>query len=474
MPSADIAIIGLGVMGANLARNFHSRGLTVAVYNRTSSATDAFMAQHGDERFVPCADYDELVAALKPPRKLVIMVTAGKPVDYVIDDLDERLADGDIIVDGGNAHFPDTERRIDRSESRPWRFMGMGVSGGERGALEGPSMMPGGDPLAWEAMQPILESAAAVSDSGPCVAYCGKRSAGHFVKMVHNGIEYGDMQLIAEVYTLLHDGLHMDPDEIGAIFARWNEGRLKSFLIEITAGICTVEDPQKPGEFLLDAILDVAGQKGTGRWTAIAATEAGVPLSTIAAAVDARALSAMKPVRREAAKAFADLPRELLFGIDVADLENALYAAKIMSYTQGFVLLRTASDDRGYDTDMAQMARIWKAGCIIRAAFLDDVYEAFHKRPDLPLLFLDPSFAERLTPAIRSWRTVVGAAVAAGIPVPALSASLAWFDTVIRERGSAFVIQAQRDWFGAHTYRRVDDPETAVHTEWEAMVRSRE
>jgi len=467
MSKADIAVIGTGVMGASLARNFHSRGLTVTVFDKDLDRTAAFMAEYGDERFVRATTPAELVASLKRPRKIIALVPAGKIVDYVLDDLDELLEQDDVVVDGGNSHFPDTERRIARAADRPWRFMGMGVSGGQEGALKGPAMMPGGDVEAWESLKPLLESIAAVSDSGPCVAYCGRNSAGHFVKMVHNGIEYGDMQLIAEVYTLMRWGMGMDSDAIGEVFAKWNQGPLESFLVEITAGICGVKDPKGDG-WLVDQIMDVAGQKGTGRWTSIGAIELGVPLSTITAAVDARGLSAMKVVREEAERLYPDAARGPLLGIDTDDLEAALYASKVMSYTQGFAMLAAASKERDYGTDLAQMARIWKAGCIIRASFLDDVYDAFRERPDLPLLCLDPGFAKKLRPRMASWRAVVGAAVTAGIPVPALSASLAWFDTISRGRGSAFIIQAQRDWFGAHTYRRVDDPDTPVHTEWSA------
>ena len=462
---ADIGIIGLGVMGANLARNFHSRGLTVAVYNRERDMLDDFMAEFGDERFIACLDYARLAAALKPPRRVLMMVTAGRAVDSVLDALVPHLGPGDIAVDGGNSNFSDTDRRNKRAASEGWRFMGMGVSGGEEGALKGPAMMPGGDVEAWEALKPLLESAAAVSDSGPCVDWCGRGSAGHFVKMVHNGIEYGDMQLIAEVHSLMRLGLGLSPVETREVFTRWNEGPLESFLIAITAGIVAAKDPQGEGP-LIEQILDVAGQKGTGRWTAIGAIELGVPLPTITAAVDGRALSAMKSARLEAAGAFPDAATEALTGVSVDDLESALYAAKIMSYTQGFALLAEASEVRDYGTDLAAVSRIWKAGCIIRARFLDRVYSAFRARPDLPLLMLDESFAEELRARLPAWRRVVAQAALAGISTPALAASLSYFDTLITGRGTASMIQAQRDWFGAHTYRRFDDPETPVHTEW--------
>ena len=465
---ADVAVVGLGVMGAALARNFHSRGHTVAVYNRHLGVTGEFLAAHGDERLVGTTDYAELVARLARPRKIIRMVTAGPAVDAVLDDLTPHLEAGDIVIDGGNAHYEDTERRLARAAQAPWRFVGMGVSGGEEGALRGPAMMPGGDETAWPELRPLLESAAAVSDSGPCVDWCGAGSAGHFVKMVHNGIEYGDMQLIAEVYALLRHHMGCTPAQVRDVFTRWNQGPLSSYLIEITAGIVAAQDPEGEGP-LVDQILDQAGQKGTGRWTSIAATAAGVPLSTITAAVDARALSAMRDLRLQAAAAFPDTARAPLEGITIDDLESALYAAKILSYTQGFALLQQASEARGYGVDPARVARIWKAGCIIRAVFLDDVYAAFRATPAPPLLLLAPAFVAALTPRLAAWRRVVAAATHAGAAIPALSASLGWFDTITRAQGSADLIQAQRDWFGAHTYRRRADPETAVHTDWAGL-----
>ncbi len=473
MSTADLAVVGLGVMGANLARNFHSRGLTVAVYNRNPEVASAFHAAHGDERFVACSAYAALAAALVRPRKIILMVTAGAPVDAVIEELLPHLEVGDMIIDGGNSHWPDTERRHERLEPTGVRFVGMGVSGGEEGALRGPSMMPGGERAAWEELRPLLEQAAATSDSGPCVTWCGHRSAGHAVKMVHNGIEYGDMQLIAEVWGLLRLGLDRRPAELRKVFQAWNAGRLESFLVDITAKIVGAADPgdHEGDKALVDAILDVAGQKGTGRWTVMDAVEAGVPISTIAAAVDARSLSARREDRQRAAKVFRERPKPLVgaLGISVDDLEAALYAAKLMSYTQGFDLLRAASRERGYETDLAEVARIWKAGCIIRASFLDRVHAAYRADPELPLLCLDPSFAEELRAALPAWRRVVAAAIAGGHPVPALSASLGWFDTMRQRRGTAALIQAQRDFFGAHTYRRVDAPEEIVHTDWEAL-----
>ena len=468
----DIAVVGLGVMGASLARNFHSRGLTVAAYNRSADLADPFFGRFGDARFLRVDALENLPAAFgEQPARIVLMVTAGKAVDAVLDGLVPHLRPGDVVIDGGNSHFADTERRMERGRSEGFRFVGMGVSGGERGALEGPSMMPGGDAEAWPLIEPLLKPAAAVSDTGPCVTWCGNGSAGHFVKMVHNGIEYGDMQLIAETWTLMSEGLQWAPPRIGATFAAWNAGELESFLVEITAGIVTTRDPQGDGP-LVDAILDVAGQKGTGRWTAIAATELGVPVPTISAAVDARAMSALKARRVSAAeRGLGDLATQPLTDLTADDLAAALYVSKLMSYTQGFHLLAEASAARKYGTDLAAVARIWKAGCIIRARFLDRVYEAFHTHADLPLLFLAPSFAAELKPRIGALRKVVAAAAAAGLPIPALSASLAYYDTMTRAIGSARLIQAQRDWFGAHTYRRQDDPDTAVLSDWDALPR---
>ncbi len=473
MNQADIAVIGLGVMGASLARNFHSRGLSVAGLDYQPAAVAEFVAQWGGPGMAGYTDYAALAAALKSPRRILIMVTAGRAVDSVLEALRPHLAPEDVVVDGGNSHFADTDRRI-AAVGGAFRFMGMGVSGGQEGALRGPAMMPGGDEAAYAVMRPILEAAAATSDSGPCVTWCGTGSAGHFVKMVHNGIEYGDMQLIAEVTTLLRDGLSVSPPALRRIFRRWNGGPLSSFLIEITAEIVAAADPAGEGP-LLDQILDVAGQKGTGRWTAIGAIELGVPLPTITAAVDARALSAIKSIRQTAAATFAGAAEAApLSGVTVTDLEEALYAAKLMSYTQGFAMLRAGSQARGYGTDLSAVARIWKAGCIIRAAFLDDVYAAFQRDPQLPLLMLDAQFAVALRPRLAAWRRVVARSVEAGIAIPALSASLAYFDTLIRARGSASIIQAQRDWFGAHTYRRIDAPDTPVHTDWRSAAQLEE
>jgi 6-phosphogluconate dehydrogenase len=462
---ATVGVLGLGTMGANLARNFASRGHRVAIMNRTHSVAVNLAAEHPEAGFVVCADPKALVEALARPRRVVLMVPAGPPVDAMLDALDPLLEEDDIIIDGGNSHYLDTERRAERAADAVWRFVGMGVSGGSEGALKGPSIMPGGDADAWTLLKPLLESIAAQSDSGPCVTDCGRGSAGHFVKMVHNGIEYGDMQLIAETTVLLRRGLGLADAETAQVFADWNEGELESYLIDITADILQTRDPKDPDALLLDAVLDRAGQKGTGRWTVESAVQAGVALPTVAAALDARVMSSGLERRRAAAELLALDAAKPISGVSVDDLRDALYAAKIASYTQGFDLLATASEEKGYGTDLAEIARIWKAGCIIRARFLDRVREAYAaEMPDL--LALAPGFREDLKRRVPAWRRVVAGAVAAGIPVPGLSASLAWLDTLVTVRGSANLIQAQRDYFGSHTYERVDAPGEFVHTEW--------
>jgi 6-phosphogluconate dehydrogenase len=470
--ACDIAVVGLGVMGANLARNFASRGHRVAVFNRTHEVAQRLSSDHPEARFTVCDTLERLVECLDRPRRIVLMVPAGPAVDEMIDALDSMLERDDLLIDAGNSLFEDTDRRNARAVAASWRFVGMGVSGGSEGALRGPSIMPGGDPEAWERLRPLLESIAAVSDSGPCVTYCGNGSAGHFVKMVHNGIEYGDMQLIAETAVLLRRGLGLAPDAVAGVFTDWNAGELESYLTQITIDIFATSDPDVPERPLLDAILDRAGQKGTGRWTVKAALDLGVAIPTIAAAVDARVMSADRERRVEAEAAFGapgpassdGQPSLREIGID--DLRDALYASKIASYTQGFDLLARASNERGYDTDLAEVARIWKAGCIIRARFLDRVREAFAGAGADRLLALAPDFQKDLEKRLPAWRRVVAEAVRVGIPVPGLAASLAWFDTLTTAQGSANLIQAQRDYFGSHTYERVDAPGSFVHTDW--------
>ena len=468
MPDArcDVAVLGLGVMGANLARNFASRGHRVAIYNRTTEKAQRLQADHPEAGFTFCETLESLVAALDPPRRIVLMVPAGPSVDAMLDALDPLLERDDVVIDAGNSLFRDTDRRSERARDAAWRFVGMGVSGGSEGALRGPSIMPGGDLEAWERLRPLLESIAAVSDSGPCVTYCGRGSAGHFVKMVHNGIEYGDMQLIAESAVLLRRGLGLAPDAVAEVFGAWNEAELESYLIEITADVFRTPDPERPGERLLDAVLDRAGQKGTGRWTAQDALELGVAIPTIAAAVDARVLSADRDRRVDAEALFDAGDAASLAGVTADDVRDALYASKIASYTQGFDLLARASAERDYGTDLSEVARIWKAGCIIRARFLDGVREAFAGRDAPALLAFAPAFRDALQERQGAWRRVVAEAVRVGIPVPGLAASLAWFDTLRTARGSANLIQAQRDYFGSHTYERVDAPGRFVHSEW--------
>ena len=461
----DIAVIGLGVMGSNLARNFASRGHCVAVFNRSPGATRELAARHPEAGFVVCESIEALVGAVRRPRRLVLMVPAGQPVDDSLDSLDGLLEADDVVIDAGNSLYTDTDRRSARAESAVWRFVGMGVSGGSEGALLGPSIMPGGDFEAWSNLRPILESISAQADSGPCVAYCGRGSAGHFVKMVHNGIEYGDMQLIAESAVLLRTGLNLEATPVADIFSEWNRQELESYLIEITADIFRTVDPDVPGGLLLDSILDRAGQKGTGRWTAEAALDLGVAIPTIAAAVDARSLSSNRDRRVAAELAYGRSGDRSLEGVDKDDIQAALYAAKIASYSQGFDLLARASEERDYGTKLEDVARIWKAGCIIRAGFLDRVSEAFAGE-GVDLLALAPSFRTELLERIPSWRRVVAAAFHAGIPVPGLAASLAWFDTLTTSRGSTNLIQAQRDYFGSHTYERVGAEGVFHHTDW--------
>ncbi|MBK8589516.1 MAG: NADP-dependent phosphogluconate dehydrogenase [Sandaracinaceae bacterium] len=464
-PLNDVAVVGLGVMGRNLARNFARNGLRVGGFDVNPAAGAQLAELEPEHTFHISPTLEAMVAGLERPRRIVLLVNAGRPVDSVLDGLAPFLEEDDIVVDGGNSLYTDTDRRSARAAQTPWRFVGMGISGGSEGALLGPSMMPGGDHEAWLRLEPVLTAISAKSASGPCVAYCGRGSAGHFVKMTHNGIEYGDMQLIAEAATLLRQGLGQTAREVGATFAAWNEGELDSYLIDITADIFHTEDPERPGEMLVDAIVDQAGQKGTGRWTVIAAIELGVPVPTIAAALDARSLSSTLGLRVTAGSTLR-APGDTFAGVDVETLRQALFAAKVASYTQGFAMLRAASEERDYGIDLAEVARIWTAGCIIRAGFLGVIRDVYKQDPELPLLALAPALAPRLQAATPALRRVVAAAALAGLPVPALSASLSWLDTLTTVQGSANVIQAQRDYFGSHTYRRRDAPELPVHTEW--------
>jgi 6-phosphogluconate dehydrogenase len=465
----DVAVIGLGVMGGNLARNFASRGLKVGGYSLHFDHSKKLAESHPEANLDVVATLKELVERLERPRRIVVLVNAGKPVDDVIGQLDPLLETGDIVIDAGNSLYTDSDRRAAGAKGRPWRFVGMGVSGGAEGALNGPSLMPGGDVDAWQRLKPVLEPIAARSSSGLCVTHCGLGSAGHFVKMVHNGIEYGDMQLIAETALLLREGLGLDGGAVAETFSSWNRGDLSSFLIEITADIFRVKDSKSSGALLIDSILDKAGQKGTGKWTVVAAAELGIAIPTITAAVDARILSSQKDTRVRAEAAHRPA-RERLLGVSLDDLAHALYASKVASYTQGFQLLRAASTTFGYGTKMSEIARIWTAGCIIRAAFLERIQTAFAAASEPELLALAPEFVSDLAKRLPAWRRVVSAAAKAGLAIPGLATSLAWYDSLTTARGSANLIQAQRDFFGSHTYERIDAPGLAVHTEWKTSV----
>jgi 6-phosphogluconate dehydrogenase len=467
MKTQDIGLIGLAVMGQNLVLNMERNGFGVAVYNRTALTTKAFIEGPAAGRNITAAyTIEELFASLKKPRVVMIMVKAGSPVDDMIAQLKPHLEPGDLVMDGGNSHFPDTERRSKEMEALGFSYLGVGVSGGEEGALWGPSIMPGGPREAYARVEPLLKAIAAKVNGEPCVTWIGPRGAGHFVKMVHNAIEYGDMQLIAEAYDLLHRGLDLSADELHGVFARWNEGRLSSYLIEITAKIFTCSDDLTKSP-LVEMIMDQAGQKGTGRWTIQAAPELGVPIPTIDAAVSARCISSFKQERLDAARVFPIAPGR--YGGDrdtfIEAVGDALYVAKICSYAQGMALLRRASEEYDYRLDYGEIARIWRGGCIIRARFLDDVRAAFRENPDLANLLLAPFFRDEVLSRHTALRQAVKASAELGIPTPGMSASLAYFDSYRSGRLPANLIQAQRDYFGAHTYRRVDR-EGVFHTKW--------
>ncbi|MDJ0648537.1 MAG: decarboxylating NADP(+)-dependent phosphogluconate dehydrogenase [Xenococcaceae cyanobacterium MO_188.B19] len=470
MTKRTFGVIGLAVMGENLALNVESRGFPIAVYNRTAAKTEAFMAKRATGKDVVAAySLEEFVQALERPRKILVMVKAGKPVDGVIEQLKPLLDEGDMIIDGGNSLYDDTERRTNDLEATGLGFVGMGVSGGEEGALNGPSLMPGGTEAAYKELEPILTKIAAQVDDGPCVTYVGPRGAGHYVKMVHNGIEYGDMQLIAEAYDLLSNGLGLTSQELHQVFAQWNTtDELNSFLIEITADIFTKTD-QETDVPLVDLILDAAGQKGTGRWTVVSSLELGVPIPTMYAAVNARVMSAYKDERVAAAKDITG-PIGKYEGDKQAfinKVRDALYCSKMCSYAQGMALLSKASMEFNYNLDLAETARIWKGGCIIRAGFLDKIKKAFNDNPRLANLLLAAEFKQSILDRQASWREVLATSNSLGIPVPAFSASLDYFDSYRRDRLPQNLTQAQRDYFGAHTYERVDKPRGEFfHTEW--------
>ncbi|MGE4297369.1 MAG: NADP-dependent phosphogluconate dehydrogenase [Desulfovibrionaceae bacterium] len=467
MKKNDIGLVGLAVMGSNLALNMARNGFSVAVYNRTNAVTRAFAEGPGkDSGCVPYETLEAFVDSLALPRRIVLMVRAGVAVDTVIAQLTPLLDPDDLIMDCGNSHYPDSERRGRELTDKGFRFMGVGVSGGEEGALWGPSIMPGGPRDAYPLVEPVFTAIAARAGGEPCVAHMGAGGAGHFVKMVHNGIEYGDMQLIAEAYALLGQGAGLDAASLHTVFADWNKGVLSSYLVEITADIFTMMDPES-GAPLVDRILDKAGQKGTGRWTVRAGLDLGVPVPTITAAVEARALSAAKQERVRAAGIIpgptSAPPADPTPCIDAVG--DALYAAKICSYAQGFALMRAADAAHGFGLRYGEIARIWRGGCIIRARFLDDVRTAFEDDPTLPNLLLAPFFRDALAVRQQALRTVVATATQWGIPVPAMAASLAYFDGYRSARLPANLLQAQRDYFGAHTYERTDR-EGVFHTQW--------
>ena len=465
---ADIGLIGLAVMGENLVMNMESKGFTVAVYNRTTSKVTNFVEGRAKgKNIIGCYSIEELKEKLSKPRKVMMMVKAGDAVDSMIEQLLAVLEPGDIIIDGGNSHFPDTARRTAYVESKGLLYIGTGVSGGEEGALKGPSLMPGGSPKAWESVKPIFQSICAHVNGDPCCDWVGENGAGHFVKMVHNGIEYGDMQLICEAYQLMRDYLGMTPDEMHEVFKTWNEGVLDSYLIEITTDILAKKD--EDGQPLVDKILDTAGQKGTGKWTAIAALDEGMPLTLIGEAVFARCLSAIKEARVEASKVLTG-PDKKFEGDKAAfieDIRKALYAAKIISYAQGYALMRAAAKTYGWNLNYGGIALMWRGGCIIRSVFLGKIKEAFDKNPDLANLLLDSYFQGKLAESQQSWRNVIACAVMNGVPAPCLAAALEYYDGYRSERLPANLLQAQRDYFGAHTYERTDKPRGEFfHTNW--------
>ncbi|MCC6490009.1 MAG: decarboxylating NADP(+)-dependent phosphogluconate dehydrogenase [Candidatus Hydrogenedentes bacterium] len=469
MAQMDIGLIGLAVMGENLVLNMESKGFSVAVYNRTVTKVDDFINGRGKgKNFKGCHSIQEFCASLKRPRKVMMLVKAGQAVDDFIEQLLPHLEPGDIVIDGGNSHFPDTIRRAKYVESKGLLYIGTGVSGGEEGALLGPSIMPGGSPAAWPHVKPIFQSISAkTSDGSPCCDWVGEGGAGHFVKMVHNGIEYGDMQMICETYQLMKQGLGMTNTEMHEVFAEWNRGELDSYLIEITRDILGYKD--EDGNEVVDLILDRAGQKGTGKWTVVAALDTGQPLTLIGEAVFARCLSAVKDERVEAAKHIKG--QVMPFSGDqkafVDDLRHALYASKIVSYAQGYQLMRAAAAEYGWNLNYGGIALMWRGGCIIRSAFLGKIKEAFDKNPKLVNLLLDPFFLDAVAKAQPSWRRVVSTAVNMGLPAPAISSALAYFDGYRCERLPANLLQAQRDYFGAHTYERVDKPRGEFfHTNW--------
>ncbi len=469
MENADIGLIGLAVMGQNLVLNMKDNGYQVAVYNRTTAKVDAFLSGNGKGRdIIGTYSIKELVASLKRPRKVMMMVRAGEAVDEMIEDLIPHLEKGDIIIDGGNSHYPDTNRRYEYLKEKGILFLGTGISGGEEGARYGASIMPGGNSEAWPHVKEIFQSIAAKSDDGqPCCDWVGSAGAGHYVKMVHNGIEYGDMQIICESYEMLKTKLGLKPDELSAVYKKWNTTELNSYLIEITSQI--FEYKEKDGTFLIDSILDVAGQKGTGKWTGINALDMGMPVTLIGEAVFARCLSALKDQRLKVSAEFKS-PEQTFKGDKQQledDIKDALYASKIISYAQGFMLMRTASKEFKWDLNYGAIALMWRGGCIIRSQFLGKIKEAFDTNKDLESLLLDPFFKKELIKVQNGWRRVVSHAAEFGIPAPCFGTALSFFDGYRSNRLPANLLQAQRDFFGAHTYERIDKPRGEFfHTNW--------
>lgn len=476
MSKQQIGVVGMAVMGKNLALNIESRGYTVSIYNRTGSKTEAVIEEHPDKNLAATYTVEEFVNSLEKPRRILLMVKAGDATDKTIQSLLPHLDKGDVLIDGGNTFYKETIRRTKELENSGINFIGTGVSGGEEGALKGPSIMPGGQKEAYDLVAPILKEIAAKAEDGEsCVAYMGSDGAGHYVKMVHNGIEYGDMQLIAESYDLMRNFLNMSVEEIADVFKEWNAGELDSFLIDITADILTKYDPET-GKPMVDIILDRAGNKGTGKWTSQSALDLGVPLPLITESVFARFISALKTERVEASKILPKVESELPEVDRVEFLENirkALYFSKIMSYAQGFSQLRFASQENDWDLQYGEIAKIWRAGCIIRAAFLQNITDAYDKKPELANLLLDDYFVAITKEYNPSVRKVVSTAVLAGVPVPAFSSAIAYFDSYRAETLPANIIQAQRDFFGAHTYERTDKT-GSFHFEWEEGVETKE
>lgn len=467
MTKSPVGLVGLGVMGANLAQNIASREYPLVVHNRSFNRTQEVVKEIGEEKVMGVETLAELVAELPAPRTIILMVPAGAPVDLVLDELLPELSSGDLVLDGGNSYFRDTEKRTARCESKGVHFLGVGISGGAKGAREGACIMPGGDLEAWSTVRELLESIAA-DEGGPCTAYIGPGGAGHFVKMVHNGIEYGDMQMIAEAYELLKEGIDAAPRELAQIFADWNTGELNSFLIEITAKIFKVRDPESE-DFLIDRILDKAGQKGTGRWTVQEALELGVAIPTITSAVDTRILSSHKALRVELGGKLP-LARERSVSVDkeewIARVRQALFAGRVLCYAQGMQMLAAASDAYQWSLNLSEIASIWRGGCIIRSKFLEEIRRSFAADPELPNLVFDPELRPVLVECVGMLRSVIAEAVALEIPVPALASALGYFDTMRCAVLPTNLIQAQRDFFGGHTFQRTDGPES-YHHNWE-------